>query len=288
MPKKASDHVRTIRFPRLLIYLLIAVFIYPFFQWHESQIEVEQLTQKESETAQVLAATKVENQQLTDELVVLYDEREAVLSYQEALHELNEELTESVTKLPEEALGGIEIEVELTHLNSQASLNDHLSDGSWLSKYQQTIQALEKLETNLNHLPTYFPTEATRISSHFGLRSDPFTKRTSIHSGIDFAGPVGSLIFAGADGVVTRASRWGGYGKTIVIKHNDTYETLYAHLSSIDVEVGDRVYKGDAIGKLGNTGRSTGPHLHYEVIKNGEPVDPYHYITLFEKEGVTE
>ena len=122
---------------------------------------------------------------------------------------------------------------------------------------------------------------ALRVTSEFGLRRNPFGGSSyEMHNGIDFGGPTGTPIYATADGVVVTAQHSGGYGKYVVIDHGYTYETLYAHLSEIEVQTGDRVKRGALIGALGSTGRSSGPHLHYEVHRNGQPVNPRYYLNL--------
>jgi murein DD-endopeptidase MepM/ murein hydrolase activator NlpD len=119
------------------------------------------------------------------------------------------------------------------------------------------------------------------ISSEFGLRSNPFGGRSyEMHEGIDFAGPVGKPILATAQGVVVNAEYSGGYGNQVKIDHGYGYETLYAHLSELEVKIGDRVERGDVLGYLGNTGRSSGPHLHYGVYRNGRAVNPRYYLKL--------
>ncbi|MBP5698327.1 MAG: M23 family metallopeptidase [Alphaproteobacteria bacterium] len=115
------------------------------------------------------------------------------------------------------------------------------------------------------------------ISSRFGLRKDPFTGRGRKHYGIDYAAPSGSPIYASADGVVQSANWVRGYGQYIVIKHNDTYSTAYAHMSRFadGINPGTKVQRGQTIGYVGSTGRSTGPHLHFEVKKHGKNIDPF-------------
>jgi murein DD-endopeptidase MepM/ murein hydrolase activator NlpD len=119
------------------------------------------------------------------------------------------------------------------------------------------------------------------VSSEFGLRQNPFGGRGyEMHEGIDFKGPVGKPILATADGVVVKAEYASGYGKHVRIDHGYNYETLYAHLSDIEVRIGDRVKRGDVLGALGNTGRSSGPHLHYGVYRNSQAVNPRYYLKL--------
>lgn len=121
------------------------------------------------------------------------------------------------------------------------------------------------------------------VSSEFGLRSNPFGGRGyEMHEGIDFSGPVGKPILATAEGVVVRAEYNGGYGNHVKIDHGYSYETLYAHMSELEVTIGDRVQRGDIVGYLGSTGRSSGPHLHYSIYRNGQAVNPRYYLKLEE------
>lgn len=117
-----------------------------------------------------------------------------------------------------------------------------------------------------------------RMASGFGYRSDPFTKIRKFHYGMDFTSPTGTAIYATGDGVILKADNsLSGYGNHIEINHGYGYVTLYAHLSKYNCKPGQRVKRGDIIGYVGSTGRSEAPHLHYEVIKNGEKVNPINF-----------
>ena len=117
-----------------------------------------------------------------------------------------------------------------------------------------------------------------RMVSGFGYRTDPFTKTRKMHEGMDFTSKTGTPIYATGDGVVARADNTvSGFGNHIVIRHGFGYETLYAHLSKYKCRAGQRVKRGDIIGLVGSTGRSEGPHLHYEVHKNGRVVNPLNF-----------
>jgi murein DD-endopeptidase MepM/ murein hydrolase activator NlpD len=119
------------------------------------------------------------------------------------------------------------------------------------------------------------PIEGARFSSSFGPRIDPVDRTThSMHAGLDLRGAMGTPVGAAAEGVVTRAEMAGTYGNLVVIKHPDGLETRYAHLSAIEVRKGDTVTAGQEVGKVGSTGHSTGPHLHFEVRQDGKPIDP--------------
>ncbi|MGC8764470.1 MAG: peptidoglycan DD-metalloendopeptidase family protein [Brevinematia bacterium] len=111
-------------------------------------------------------------------------------------------------------------------------------------------------------------------TSGFGIRRDPFTGEKGYHTGIDIAAGYGSPVYSSKDGIVTYTGWNGGYGKCVVIKHQFGFETLYGHLSSINVKIGQKIRAGQYIGRIGNSGRSTGPHLHFEVRRFGRPVNP--------------
>lgn len=118
----------------------------------------------------------------------------------------------------------------------------------------------------------------TRIASGFGVRIDPVYKVRKMHAGLDFTAPQGTPIYATADGRIKEASfNAGGYGNNVVINHGYGYETLYGHMVRIKVRTGQTIMRGEVIGWVGNTGKSTGPHCHYEVHKNGNPINPVFY-----------
>jgi murein DD-endopeptidase MepM/ murein hydrolase activator NlpD len=117
-----------------------------------------------------------------------------------------------------------------------------------------------------------------RLSSYFGYRTDPYYKVPKFHEGVDFSAPPGTDIYATGDGVVISAERSkGGYGNQIIIDHGFGYKTMYAHLQAFKVRAGERVKRGQVIGAIGSTGKSTSPHLHYEVWKSNQPVNPINY-----------
>lgn len=127
-------------------------------------------------------------------------------------------------------------------------------------------------------IPSRRPVDAMRLTSSFGTRSDPFNGRRARHNGIDIPGPVGTPIYATADGTVGRAQRLGGYGNYVEIEHGNAIQTRYGHLSAIAVVSGQRIRRGDILGYMGSTGRSTGSHLHYEVRIAGAPVNPIPFV----------
>lgn len=130
----------------------------------------------------------------------------------------------------------------------------------------------------LASMPSVRPSPSKLLTSTFGERTDPYTNHRVMHKGIDFAADHGSDVMAPSDGVVIFAGNRGAYGKTLVVDHGYGIQTHFSHLSEFKIELGERVTRGQVIAAVGNTGRSTGPHLHYEVRFNGIPQDPELFI----------
>lgn len=146
--------------------------------------------------------------------------------------------------------------------------------------HQRWTQEIEWLKT----LPTALPIgQGAQVSSPFGMRLDPITHLPSAHEGLDFVGPVGTPVMASAAGVVTKSEWTGAYGNLVEVRHAQGFQTRYAHLSLRKVAEGARIERGAVIGALGNTGRSTGPHLHYEIIYKDEPINPTQVLAVLRK-----
>jgi murein DD-endopeptidase MepM/ murein hydrolase activator NlpD len=147
--------------------------------------------------------------------------------------------------------------------------------------YNDLEQLVKNKEDFLRHIPAIQPIsnkELTRIASGFGTRIDPVYKTIKFHKGLDFTAPQGTPVYATADGVVgTAGYSAGGYGNHVIINHGNGYETLYGHMVRLKVANGKQVKRGEVIGWVGSTGKSTGPHCHYEVHKNGQAVDPIYF-----------
>lgn len=148
--------------------------------------------------------------------------------------------------------------------------------------YDEVFEMAKSKEQMLASIPAIQPVsnkDLKRIGSYFGMRLDPFYKVRKFHEGLDFSAPVGTEVYATGDGTVTLAGRdqQGGYGNQIWIDHGFAYKTVYAHLSRIFVRPGQKIRRGQIIGYVGNTGKSTSPHLHYEVRKNGQPLNPIYF-----------
>ncbi len=140
------------------------------------------------------------------------------------------------------------------------------------------IKDKEKLLAAIPAIQPVSNKDLTRVASGFGTRIDPVYKVNKFHAGLDFTAPQGTPIYATADGVVKESDyNAGGYGNHVVINHGFGYETLYGHMVRIKARNGQKVKRGEVIGYVGSTGKSTGPHCHYEVHRNGQPVDPVYY-----------
>ncbi len=166
------------------------------------------------------------------------------------------------------------------------SIGMQLNRLSRLAAYQEkSFRDIETMVKNKEKLLAAIPAiqpvsdkNLTRVASGFGTRIDPVYKVPKFHAGLDFTAPIGTPIYATADGVVTDAGyNSGGYGNRVVINHGFGYETLYGHMYRLKARVGQKVHRGEVIGYVGSTGKSTGPHCHYEVHRNEIPVDPVYY-----------
>lgn len=178
-------------------------------------------------------------------------------------------------------MGGPEQPIELPE--TTADVDKSLSSlGTALELREAQLLALDKVlqsrrqQVNLNNMPV----RDAYISSNFGYRADPISGRTAFHGGIDFAGTEGSDVYSVADGVVTYSGQRTGYGNVVEVNHGDGLVTRYAHARAVAVKAGDMVSKDQLVAYMGSTGRSTGTHLHYEVLRNGKQIDPTTFIRV--------
>ncbi|MEO0544626.1 MAG: M23 family metallopeptidase [Pseudomonadota bacterium] len=149
---------------------------------------------------------------------------------------------------------------------------------SRLAELGSALRSLDEARTAIKAFPIAHPAPGQAVTSHFGTRRDPINGKRAFHAGTDFRTPIGLPIYATAAGTVIRTGRAGGYGKLVEIEHANGFKTRYAHLSRILVSKGQKVTAGEHIAAAGNTGRSTGPHLHYEVRRNDKPTNPMAYV----------
>ena len=143
-----------------------------------------------------------------------------------------------------------------------------------------SLARMDALQRGLQGIPQFIPAAAKYITSGFGYRSDPFVGQAAFHAGIDFKGPIGAPIFSAANGKVAFVGRRPGYGNSIDIDHGNGLHTRYAHMSAFRARPGQTVTAGQVIGAVGSTGRSTGPHLHFEVRLHGQPVNPRPFLEV--------
>ena len=164
---------------------------------------------------------------------------------------------------------------------------DHLMKKAYVqSRSYDEVASLSRIAGDMaSHIPAICPLDPApgsfHLSSPFGYRSDPISGEAKLHAGMDFACPPGNPIHAAGDGIVeTVSNEFFGYGNCVVIDHGFGYKSRYAHMDEIEVEEGMRITRGTRLGTTGRSGRVTGPHLHYEVLYKGEPVNPAHFMDL--------
>jgi murein DD-endopeptidase MepM/ murein hydrolase activator NlpD len=274
---------------------------------HNEQLH-KQIASIEQGFSQTLTNKDNEIEQLREHVLVLSEQADEVQSKMSQLIELENEIIVMTDSDPElfqsddrpvqiaavseengskggsEPSGGPMIEVNNEEMDLLAKqtrarffiLNEQMT--ALTDDLSLAIDLVADYQETLRVTPSIWPTTSYRVTSNYGYRKDPFTYRTSFHGGIDIAGNYGDPIYAAADGVVLKAGYDRGKGNYVEINHGRGIRTVYMHLSKRSVLSGEQVSKGDTIGKLGSTGRSTGPHLHYEVLKNGSPINPAPYM----------
>lgn len=209
---------------------------------------------------------KLEKSERVRKMIDIEKAKKSFQSIDESMERINIYLAKrGLTEMKLENAGGIIEDLDITDINDVSDFYaNHISD----------------VEDILLNTPLGKP-HTGDITSHFGGRHNPFTGRSyENHKGIDFRGKIGEPIKATAEGTVSFVGQKGGYGNCVIIKHNNGFETLFAHLSKTTVKEGQKVEIGTEIGKLGNSGRSTGPHLHYEIIKDGMKINPEPYLNF--------
>ncbi|MBM7572500.1 M23 family metallopeptidase [Aquibacillus albus] len=304
----ASRRVFQLRIPKFFLLFIVVTILtlsislyFSHSAWMETKEKNNILNNQLASTKDQLANEQEKNSQYKADAESLDQEFRR-------LSELEEELASMIASMNPDRIeentsdgpsGGIEVssieEEEIMDRKEHKVLSQHqesLNDTYYrleqsipdlIKSFESSIENFSDIKSELNNTPILWPADANRITSEFGNRSDPFTARSALHTGIDIAGPYGTSIYATANGEVVFAGRDGGYGKAVVIEHTPVLDTKFAHLAEITVEEGEQVNKGDIIGHMGSTGRSTGVHLHYEIIKDGTPIDPYSYMTFIDR-----
>ena len=238
--------------------------------------KIEQAEQEYSDVSQELL-DKIN--EMERELALL-EEKDSEMRTYAALPPLDEDIKEMGT-------GGSESE-ELNEENSSTMLDklrntiDSLSYtlDAQKNSYDIIFNKIKSNEEMYRHIPSIMPVESAYLGSQYGYRTDPIDGKRRMHRGQDFAVNLNTPVIATGDGVVTKAQYDSGWGRYVKIDHGYGYETIYAHLYKINVKKGQKIKRGDVIGKSGNSGRAAGFHLHYEVHKNKKVDDPKKYFFL--------
>lgn len=294
MVPHSSSNVKVFKFRSFYIKLvasaalLLAVFICGGLYISEMLKENNALKQNINDLYSTNAEQRNIIEQKTNEINRMVDES---ISFRESVNDKIEEFAQSFNKITDEYLAerskvtsrsGERTETAFT--NDMRNLKQDLDSLSSLYSRSGLIEAdLDAAEAKIamfmETVPTLWPA-AGRVTDNFGYRKDPITRKTKFHEGVDIGSDGGRTIKASASGKVIFAEYTSGYGRTIKISHGRGITTVYGHLSKYHVKVGQEVKKGDKIATMGTTGRSTGPHLHFEVHLFGTPVDPLQYLDL--------
>lgn len=262
--------------------VIAAIIIFLFFCWFDAPTEVN----LRSENSDLRSQYNILERRLDNSLKVMEDIQHRDDNFYRVMMQLD-----PVSR--SQRLAGLDNEARYSKLRglNDASLIERLTRQMDLLDRQLYAQSLSfdelrasaaNQKDKLIHIPSILPIDIKdyTMSSGYGYRRDPVYGSTKFHAGLDFAAHEGTPVYATADGVVDVAERKGGYGNCIDIVHGYNYMTRFGHLSQILVSKGDKVHRGQLIGKVGSTGKSTGPHLHYEVRFKGEPQNPVNYYFL--------
>ena len=288
----SSSHVKVFKFTSFYA-KLIACFVILIAIFVSSGLYISRMLEENKSLKQninELYSTTIEQSKLldsrSDEIQKLQDES---ASFKEVVNDKIEEFTESFNKITDQYLeersqkisrSGERNETEFT--NDMRDLKSSLDSLSQLysrsGRPNADLDAAEaKIDEFMETIPTLWPVSGT-ITDEFGNRRDPFTRKLKFHTGLDIGADYGKSIKAAAGGKVISVDNVYGTGKTVKISHGNGITTLYGHCSKILVKEGQSVEKGEVIAKVGSSGRSTGPHLHLEVLIYGTPVDPLQYL----------
>lgn len=272
----SGERVRRLVVPRWMLVTCMVVFslsmsiaVYVASDYtvlNSNQIELMRLQAENSDQRQEFQRLAMDFSDIRQELVVLAEN--------DARIRLLADLENSTSDVPV-GIGGAPEAEELNNISElQQQINSMRLAIDMRRQSQEEIRSLLNDQQSLTgSTPQGWPTKGW-VTSYFGMRKSPYTGRLKKHEGLDIAANTGTPVITTADGVVARVETSSGYGKTVVIDHGYGYRTLYAHNSKFLVKRGQKVSRGDKIAEVGNTGRSTGPHVHYEILLNGVTIDP--------------
>ena len=245
---------------------LFVFFAYSYFGYSVDRDELQRLRVVTSQQRQTLHG-------LVADLDEVHQQMNSLQETEARVRQLAK--LENVAKDIPIAIGGIaEVSSVAAVGKVQSQINNLQVAIELRRKSQEGVRNLLNDQVSLHRAtPKGWPTKGW-VTSYFGMRDSPFTGKRVMHEGLDIAANIGTPVFATADGVVARVKYSAGYGKMIIIDHGYGYRTIFAHNSKIVAKAGQRIKRGDLIAKVGNTGQSTGSHLHYELQLNGVPIDP--------------
>ena len=237
--------------------------------------KIEQAEQEYSDVSQELLdkINKMERE------LALLEEKDSEMRTYAALPPLDEDIKVMGTGGSEEELNEDDSSTILDKLRNTIDSLSYTLDAQ-KNSYDIIFNKIKSNETMYRHIPSIMPVESAYLGSQYGYRTDPIDGKRRMHRGQDFAVNLNTPVLATGDGVVTKAQYDSGWGRYIKIDHGYGYETIYAHLYKINVKKGQKIKRGDVIGKSGNSGRAAGFHLHYEVHKNKKVDDPKKYFFL--------
>ncbi|MFV0554216.1 MAG: M23 family metallopeptidase [Mangrovibacterium sp.] len=283
--EKEKGQVRARIRSSLVIFCLSAIFAVGltilFLQYYESPRMVQQKNKNEKLIAQIEIMTR----NMDDMEHVLTDMQQR----DDNLYRVVFEADPIPSSIRKAGFGGVDKYQHLENLDDNDLVKHAARQLEMLTKkayvqsksYEELAMLARDKEQMLASIPAIVPVadkELKYMASGYGYRIDPVYKIRKFHAGMDFAAPIGTNIYATGDGVIDRVQKLkGGYGTNILIDHGYGYETMYAHMHSTSVKAGDKVVRGQIIGTVGSSGKSTGPHLHYEVRKDGRAMNPQHY-----------
>jgi murein DD-endopeptidase MepM/ murein hydrolase activator NlpD len=283
----ASSRLHKVRVPANVVYLLAAVALFSFlvavglgFNYAKMAFKVADYNELQAENTDL----KVEKKNLEVTTLKLGTKLSALETLSEKLTNLieNDSWNNRIPTLNVAAVGGSRVDYPTADLINPNNLKEGvelLKDRTSELESQMKLleQIAEKRAAIIRATPTIWPLRG-RITSHYGSRMDPFNGDPEMHLGVDIAGLYGSTVHAPADGIVIYSQRKSAYGNLVILDHGSGLTTRHGHLSLFAVRPGQSVHKGDVIGYVGATGRTTAPHLHYEVRKNDRPVNPRNYL----------
>ncbi|WP_427338915.1 peptidoglycan DD-metalloendopeptidase family protein [Caloranaerobacter sp. DY30410] len=277
--------------PKLLIFLItitLSTTIFLFYSYQELKNEYLAKLDELEYVNNVNLKQKAEIETLRQKTTEIQEKLDTISKFQEKIKNMvgiKDNKKEKKAINPSRS-GNLFSKEKLVLEELDSSITSQMDDLSKLldSSKEELIKLIADVEKKLKYLdakPNLMPAKG-KITSGYGYRRNPFGKGREFHKGLDIANKPGTKIRAAGSGVVTFAGYYGGYGKVIIISHGYGYQSIYGHNKKLLVKVGQHVKKGEVIAEMGNTGRSTGPHLHFEIRYYGKPVNPKNIIDNYE------